>query len=73
MATGAVCEEGYARLRGNFSNWRVPSASAAQTDGSRAFRPEPAHPCDSARLPFLLRSEKSVRRTSRLENLNGAW
>ncbi len=26
MATGAVCEEGYARLRGNFSNWRVPSA-----------------------------------------------
>src|ERR1700685_643496 len=26
MAIGAVCEEGYARLRGNFSRWRVPSA-----------------------------------------------
>jgi CRP/FNR family transcriptional regulator, cyclic AMP receptor protein len=26
MGTGAVCEEGYARLRGNFSRWRVPSA-----------------------------------------------
>ncbi len=26
MGIGAVCEEGYARLRGNFSRWRVPSA-----------------------------------------------
>lgn len=26
MATGAVCEEGYARLRGNASRWRVPPA-----------------------------------------------
>ncbi|HEY9156542.1 Crp/Fnr family transcriptional regulator [Candidatus Binatus sp.] len=26
MAIGAVCEEGYARLRGNFGRWRVPSA-----------------------------------------------
>ena len=26
MAIGAVCEEGYARVRGNFSRWRVPSA-----------------------------------------------
>lgn len=26
MGTGSVCEEGYARLRGNFSRWRVPSA-----------------------------------------------
>jgi CRP/FNR family transcriptional regulator, cyclic AMP receptor protein len=26
MATGAVCEEGYARLRGNVSRWRVPPA-----------------------------------------------
>jgi len=26
MATGAGCDEGYARLRGNFSYWRVPSA-----------------------------------------------
>jgi CRP/FNR family cyclic AMP-dependent transcriptional regulator len=26
MGTGAVCEEGYARLQGNFSRWRVPSA-----------------------------------------------
>jgi CRP/FNR family cyclic AMP-dependent transcriptional regulator len=26
MAAGAVCEEGYARLRGNFSRWRVPNA-----------------------------------------------
>jgi CRP/FNR family transcriptional regulator, cyclic AMP receptor protein len=26
MANGAVCEEGYARLRGNFSHWRVPNA-----------------------------------------------
>jgi CRP-like cAMP-binding protein len=25
MAIGAVCDEGYARLRGNFSHWRVPS------------------------------------------------
>jgi len=25
-AIGAVCDEGYARLRGNFSHWRVPSA-----------------------------------------------
>ncbi len=28
MASGALCEEGYARLRGNFSRWRVPSAIA---------------------------------------------
>ncbi len=28
MAIGAVCEEGYTRLRGNFSRWRVPSAIA---------------------------------------------
>jgi CRP/FNR family cyclic AMP-dependent transcriptional regulator len=26
VGTGSVCEEGYARLRGNFSRWRVPSA-----------------------------------------------
>ena len=26
MIIGAVCEEGYARLRGNFGRWRVPSA-----------------------------------------------
>src|SRR5208282_5339191 len=26
MMIGAVCEEGYARLRGNFGRWRVPSA-----------------------------------------------
>jgi CRP/FNR family transcriptional regulator, cyclic AMP receptor protein len=26
MGTGAVCEEGYARLRGNIGRWRVPSA-----------------------------------------------
>ena len=26
MANGLVCEEGYARLRGNFSRWRIPSA-----------------------------------------------
>jgi len=26
MMIAAVCEEGYARLRGNFSRWRVPSA-----------------------------------------------
>src|ERR1700683_1952189 len=26
MAIGAVCDEGYARLWGNFSRWRVPSA-----------------------------------------------
>jgi CRP/FNR family cyclic AMP-dependent transcriptional regulator len=26
MANGAVCDEGYARLRGNFSHWRVPNA-----------------------------------------------
>ncbi|MGH7925168.1 MAG: Crp/Fnr family transcriptional regulator [Candidatus Binatus sp.] len=26
MAVGSVCEEGYAKLRGNFSRWRVPSA-----------------------------------------------
>jgi CRP/FNR family cyclic AMP-dependent transcriptional regulator len=26
MAIGVVCEEGYARLRENFSRWRVPSA-----------------------------------------------
>jgi len=26
MRTGAVCEEGYARLQGNFSHWRVPAA-----------------------------------------------
>ena len=26
MAIGAGCDEGYARLRGNFSYWRVPSA-----------------------------------------------
>ena len=25
MTTGAACEEGYARLRGNLSRWRVPS------------------------------------------------
>jgi CRP/FNR family cyclic AMP-dependent transcriptional regulator len=28
IAIGAVVEEGYARLRGNFSSWRVPSAIA---------------------------------------------
>jgi CRP/FNR family transcriptional regulator, cyclic AMP receptor protein len=26
MTIGAVCEEGHARLRGNFSHWRVPNA-----------------------------------------------
>ncbi len=26
MANGVACDEGYARLRGNFSRWRVPSA-----------------------------------------------
>jgi len=26
MTIGAVCEEGYTRLRGNFGRWRVPSA-----------------------------------------------
>jgi CRP/FNR family cyclic AMP-dependent transcriptional regulator len=26
MANGVTCDEGYARLRGNFSRWRVPSA-----------------------------------------------
>jgi CRP/FNR family transcriptional regulator, cyclic AMP receptor protein len=26
MGTGSVCEAGYARLRGNFSRWQVPSA-----------------------------------------------
>jgi CRP/FNR family transcriptional regulator, cyclic AMP receptor protein len=26
MGSGAICEEGYARLRGNVSRWRVPSA-----------------------------------------------
>ncbi len=26
MMIGAVCKEGYARLRGNFGRWRVPSA-----------------------------------------------
>jgi len=26
MANGVGCDEGYARLRGNFSRWRVPSA-----------------------------------------------
>src|SRR5271168_4814520 len=26
MAIGVACDEGYARLRGNFSRWRVPSA-----------------------------------------------
>jgi len=26
MATGVACEDGYNRLRGNFSRWRVPSA-----------------------------------------------
>ena len=26
MAIGAVCEEGYARLREKFNRWRVPSA-----------------------------------------------
>ncbi len=26
MANGVACDEGYAKLRGNFSRWRVPSA-----------------------------------------------
>ena len=26
MANGVACDEGYARLRGNFSRWRVPTA-----------------------------------------------
>jgi CRP/FNR family transcriptional regulator, cyclic AMP receptor protein len=26
MGIGSLCEEGYARLRGNFSRWRVPAA-----------------------------------------------
>jgi CRP/FNR family transcriptional regulator len=26
MANGSACEEGYAKLRGNFGRWRVPSA-----------------------------------------------
>jgi len=36
MAMGAVCDEGYARLRGNLSRWRVPSAIVEDLVDSRS-------------------------------------